>query len=180
MNLKQDRRIQYTKKVLREALLELMDKKPLDEISISELCSYAEINRNTFYNHYSFPKQIINELEDEVFNELMKQIKEHHTILDVMIIACRQLEKDKRTSRLIFSDGKLDNLLIRVINTFKNMPIQGNIPKNSEDVVVNFTNEFNEKGSVGVIRYWIANGFKESVESVASFVAGSIKKVITK
>lgn len=72
---KEDRRIIKTKKLLKQSLLKLMDEKPLDHITISNLCEYAEINRNTFYYHYAH----IGELLDEIINDNIESLKELST-----------------------------------------------------------------------------------------------------
>ena len=46
---KESRRVQMTKKLLRESVIELMDKKPLNKISIKDICDNADVNRTTFY-----------------------------------------------------------------------------------------------------------------------------------
>lgn len=48
---KTDRRTLYTRKVIKEALLELLNEKKFDKISVSQLCQQAEITRTTFYSH---------------------------------------------------------------------------------------------------------------------------------
>ena len=50
---KTDRRTLYTRKVIKEALLELLNEKKFDKISVSQLCQQAEITRTTFYSHYN-------------------------------------------------------------------------------------------------------------------------------
>src|SRR5699024_5578943 len=47
-----DRRKQYTRKVLKESLIELLKNKPIATISVKALCEKADINRSTFYAHY--------------------------------------------------------------------------------------------------------------------------------
>lgn len=59
---KEDRRIAKTKKLLKEAIIELMGKNYIDHITVSTLCEYADISRNTFYYHYAH----IGELIDDV------------------------------------------------------------------------------------------------------------------
>lgn len=173
-----DRRVQYTKMVLRESLLDLLKSKTLNEISISELCSAADVNRNTFYNHYRFPKEIIREMEDEIFNELMNSIKDKNNTDDVILAACRLLEKDKRMSELIFFKTDESNVLTKVLASFrdKHWKKQNGL-KIPDKEAHSFVNEFNEKGTIGVIRYWILNGFKEPAETVALFISGNVKKV---
>ena len=48
----EDRRTAYSKKVIREALLELMRDKPLNKITVKEICTLADVNRSTFYAYY--------------------------------------------------------------------------------------------------------------------------------
>ncbi|MBQ6120098.1 MAG: TetR/AcrR family transcriptional regulator [Clostridia bacterium] len=48
----EDRRTAYSKKVIRESLLELMQDKPLNKITVKEICDRADVNRSTFYAYY--------------------------------------------------------------------------------------------------------------------------------
>lgn len=47
-----DRRIQKTKKLLHEALGELIREKPYDEIIVQEILDRANVGRSTFYTHF--------------------------------------------------------------------------------------------------------------------------------
>lgn len=61
-----DRRIIKTKKAINNALLQLLSEKSLDEITITELTERADINRKTFYLHYT----CINEVAEEINSRL--------------------------------------------------------------------------------------------------------------
>lgn len=50
---KEDRRTQYSKRVIRESLYELMKEKPLNKITVREICEKADVNRSTFYAYYT-------------------------------------------------------------------------------------------------------------------------------
>ena len=50
---KNDQRIRLTKMLIRRAFLDLLRTKPMQGISIKELCTAAGINRGTFYSHYT-------------------------------------------------------------------------------------------------------------------------------
>lgn len=52
---------QITRECLFEALLILMNKKPFDKITVSELVKRAGVSRTTFYRNYSSIEQIITE-----------------------------------------------------------------------------------------------------------------------
>ena len=50
---KSDARVRYTQRVLKESFLSLLRKKPINKITVKEVCELAELNRATFYSHYS-------------------------------------------------------------------------------------------------------------------------------
>ena len=66
-----DRRVKYTKRVLQEAVLELLKTRPIATLTIKEVCELADVNRGTFYLHYSEPKEILKEIENEFISENM-------------------------------------------------------------------------------------------------------------
>ena len=49
---KVDRRVQRTQHVLGDALVELMHRKPFNEITVQEVLDLAQVGRSTFYLHY--------------------------------------------------------------------------------------------------------------------------------
>ena len=70
--IKADRRILKNKKAIYEALVELMQKKKLNSITVTELAAQADINRKTFYTYYS----TVNDVLDEGINELITSLKD--------------------------------------------------------------------------------------------------------
>jgi AcrR family transcriptional regulator len=64
--IKLDRKTRYTRKVLRDSLVELMMNKPITKITIKELCENADINRTTFYAHYRDQYDILQQVEEEI------------------------------------------------------------------------------------------------------------------
>ena len=66
----QDRRIRKTRAVLKNALLSLMKEKSVKHITVKELCDRADINRGTFYLHYSDVFDMLEKIEDDMFSDL--------------------------------------------------------------------------------------------------------------
>lgn len=71
---KEDRRVRYTKKAIKDSFLELFESKPLEKISVTEICSNADINRGTFYSHYSDPYDLKEKLEEEFISAVTDKI----------------------------------------------------------------------------------------------------------
>lgn len=63
---KEDRRVRYTKLAIRESFLGLLREKPIEKISVTEICKRADINRGTFYSHYADPFDLKIQLEREL------------------------------------------------------------------------------------------------------------------
>lgn len=59
-----DKRIIKTKKHLYNTLLELLEEKPFDKITVTELCDRADTSRITFYTHYKDKKDLFREFFD--------------------------------------------------------------------------------------------------------------------
>lgn len=61
--MKSNQRIELTKRLLQEGLLRILKRKPLEKISVTELCQEAGINRATFYRHYSIPRDVLSDMQ---------------------------------------------------------------------------------------------------------------------
>lgn len=68
--MKTDARVRYTKMRIREAFFDCLAQKPVSKITVKELCDAAEINRATFYKHYTDPFDLLQKMEEEALAEL--------------------------------------------------------------------------------------------------------------
>jgi len=64
----EDRRIRKTKKAFYRALIALLRKKEIREISVQELCDLADSHRSTFYYHYQDIYALLEEMEESVLD----------------------------------------------------------------------------------------------------------------
>lgn len=71
-----DIRIKKTQKAIKDAFIELRLKKPLEQISVKELCELACINKSTFYSHYTDIYALSEALEIEVVNAIVQNISD--------------------------------------------------------------------------------------------------------
>ena len=66
--LVESRRTQYTRRALRDALIELLADKPLARITVRELCERADVNRSTFYAHYPDLDSLLRDIEEDTID----------------------------------------------------------------------------------------------------------------
>ena len=65
-----------TKKALKSALIDLLKEKEFREITISEIASRAEYSRATFYAHYQYKEDLLDDLVQEVIEGFLSAFKE--------------------------------------------------------------------------------------------------------
>ncbi len=98
-NVRTDKRIIKTKKAVRTALIELMSKKDLVDITVSELAKKANINRKTFYSHYPNVQAVFEDIEDEMIYDLKtlitQQKAENYSLpSNALLTFCKQMNSD--------------------------------------------------------------------------------------
>ena len=72
---KTDARVRYTKRVLKESFLKLLKEKSVNKITVKEVCELAELNRATFYLHYSDCFALLESIEQELLEAFEKSLK---------------------------------------------------------------------------------------------------------
>ncbi|MDI9469247.1 MAG: TetR/AcrR family transcriptional regulator [Bacillota bacterium] len=69
-----DPRSERSQLAYREALTRLLQRKPLDQISVSELSVEAGLNRSTFYLHYSNVRELLDDIENDMLAEFQAML----------------------------------------------------------------------------------------------------------
>ena len=70
--MQETRRVRMTKRLMKDALLELLERKNLANISVKELCETADVHRTTFYLHYTDPSDLLREIEQDFLDQIPK------------------------------------------------------------------------------------------------------------
>ena len=128
--LKTDRRVRYTKQIIKTSLLELLENESFENITVKALCQTADITRATFYSHYETLSALMEEIEYEEAKQLfdllddlltdesqlyqstaiiLQYLKEHPTLRNVIL--CRN-SVGKGMTRLIRE--RMDKSLQRI------------------------------------------------------------------
>ena len=73
MNIKNNQRHKETINGIDAAFVSLLNEKELNDISVSELCERAEINRSTFYENYADVFALANAYAEKIENQIADQ-----------------------------------------------------------------------------------------------------------
>jgi AcrR family transcriptional regulator len=81
-NVKVDRRVNRTRRLLREALMSLIVEKGYDAVTIEDITGRAELGRTTFYLHYKDKEDLLLESIDTIADELTERIAREFQLQD--------------------------------------------------------------------------------------------------
>lgn len=106
--LKSPKRRTLTKRLVREALLELLQTKDIKDVSVSELCARADINRTTFYNHYAGTHEVLAEIEDGFMGQLLDAgagPRGEDGLEKYIEAICAKLQQNREVALLLLANG---------------------------------------------------------------------------
>ncbi len=72
-----DRRARRSRRLLKESLLVLMKRKAFSQLSVRDVTDEADMNRGTFYLHYTGTVELLQSLEADLLQELEALIDAH-------------------------------------------------------------------------------------------------------
>ena len=73
-----DRRIKYTKNIIKTTFLKKLEEKEINKITVSEICKEADVNRATFYRYYLDVYDLLDSIEAEFVDNLRLIFKEEN------------------------------------------------------------------------------------------------------
>ena len=151
---------EYLKECMGTALLELMQEKPIEKISIEEMTARADVGRSTYFRYFKTKDEVL------VFKiqQLWNRFAQDHNIQDF------QANDDPRTAiRLFFefclSIRQINDLLYRVGHQQVILDVYLQIlrpEKQEEDVIAYYKSNGTAYALYGVVNAWILRGYKES------------------
>lgn len=182
-----DKRVVKTKSNLKKALIQLLAKKSIDDISIVELAEIATINRKTFYLHYQDVNSILNEIKNNFSEDILKIVKDYDLsfayLKDFIYNIYNTIINNPYIVGLLKNHlygYEIVSLLEKVlIDSLSNKALKS--PLYSHDVNLNFVIQYHVYASVSMFYNWfILNNndisFREMIAKIYSVVINTYKR----
>jgi AcrR family transcriptional regulator len=186
---KEDRRTQYSKRMIRESLYELMKEKPLNKISVTEICNKADVTRSTFYSYYTDIYDLHQKIIKEFFSiqkSVIKHTKEallqksdikeitYDDYYEIISYYLTTVEENKELYKFIFNQNSttaihtsFGKVLYHTIKEVLNPLVE---EKRFDEIKTAFT--FVSGGTTAIITQWIQKNCDTSVEELSKHIAG--------
>lgn len=187
MSRSTDKRVLRTKRLLRDAMTELIEEKGFERITVCDLTERAEINRGTFYAHYKDKNDLLAQNENEIINDINDIIKSLHRVTVEDVIRCYRANTPLPFAVALYDYLRENGNFVKALIGPKGDPAFQTRMKQivSENLVTEVLNPkyrievapltkyyvaFYTSAQIGVIQAWLEGGMKESSEEMARYV----------
>jgi AcrR family transcriptional regulator len=175
-----DRRTKYTLQAIQTTLLELLEKKGLENISVTEICERADVNRGTFYKYYRDINDLYDQTEDK-FVDGLREVLETGNTSDLFARVTTMLQSHEFFVRPRYMGEGSSRLLGKLLGLVR--------PGMTENVLVrrpdlsreeaDFLSEYVIGGCARMYEVWIRGGMttpaKKLQKYINSFVETSLQ-----
>ncbi len=175
----ENQRVRLSKMLLKNALMKLLEEKPLEKITIYELCAEAELNRVTFYKYYGSQFELLTDIENDCFRKLEEILSDNGT--DGEDCLCNMLEA-------LLADEEHFKVLINVLPDKDFSTKLFDLPTIRRQLDMAIPDTFSEEereqlrlffyqGGYAVIREWLNREDRASPKKMSVFLNGVIGKL---
>ena len=180
---KEDRRVRRTKKLLTQALTELMQQKQVKEITVTELTDLADMNRGTFYLYYKDIFDMLEHIEDNMFqalNEILERHEKENVVQETEPILRDILgfiQENQEMVRVLLSPHGDMNFLHRLNDVLREKCLQfvRRVAPNEGEASFDYQYSFVIFGTAGLIRAWVNRNCAESTAEIAQMAGRMIR-----
>lgn len=100
----------YTKNLIRKEFINLLNKKSLHNVTVTELAKKCNIERKTFYYHYENLTELIKEIFDEELTVVIEEFNETLSWEDSFILAAKFILENKKAIKHMYQSDYKDDV----------------------------------------------------------------------
>ncbi|MCW4388604.1 TetR/AcrR family transcriptional regulator [Limosilactobacillus oris] len=174
-NTHNNQRARKTKQVIASKFIELLQTKPVNKITVTELTSLCRINRGTFYQYYRDPYDLLEKLCHNLIIELTEAIKFNQRDLDIpMHLMCmlKVIQKHRTIAKVCLANLQSDKEFYMAFNEIKQVSFalfkKDNPLLNDFECELQYT--FFTQGSLALILEWLNKPNNLSIDDVAQLL----------
>jgi AcrR family transcriptional regulator len=182
--------VMKTRKAIHSAMTMLLSKKPIEEITVTELSDAAEINRKTFYSYYNSVYMVAEEMEDEIverFEDTLRKIDFETLLQDPQTTfntLARIIASDLDFYETILTNRNQVYFLQKIITSLKERIMALYFDRNSKDFELQeYMLEYIISGLVSVYQKWFKSGRKTDMEELSKYISmlavNGVKSILT-
>ena len=170
MNKANNKKRKKSQEQIEKIFLQLIQKKNIDEISVSTICEKANLNRSTFYSNYI-----------DIY-DLAEKIKQQMEIEFAQFQSSNNAKQNEDGYLSMFRYIKDNQIFFKTYfkleEISKNLPTQYRVElaeKYYNNKFIDYHIEFFSAGLNAIIKKWLNNGCKETPEEINEIIISEYK-----
>lgn len=172
---KEDRRVRFTRKLLTQAMLELLKDQHITKITVTMLCDSADVSRGTFYSHYQDPLDFLQQIEFGVYQELEKHLSSQTVPQVRMKHLLDYAAKNKDMFEVMLGENGTRKFQEDMMSLAQNTS-DGMMQRIEDARLYAYVQRYSVTSAISVLQLWLEDGMPESTEDMAALVLGLIHK----
>ncbi len=171
MNKPNNKRKKESIERIEKIFLNLIQSKEINEITVTEICKEAGLNRSTFYANYldvyDLADKIVEKIENNVF-QLYEEERETKNNTNDYLKLFRHIKDNQIFYKTYFKLNRDKHFIIKEYDT--------NLAKEFYDnKYIDYHMEFFMAGLNAIVKKWLNNGCKESPEEINKILKDEYK-----
>jgi AcrR family transcriptional regulator len=168
---KENQRVRLTKRLLRDTLFALLKEKPVNKLTVTEICAAAELNRSTFYQYYADPYALLEDAERDLIaqtDEYVARICADRGDVQYLTALLTFVREKKDVFFALFSRNADRDFEQKIMDSILNS-IRAQIPFFADTAPrSSYIYQFLLMGNLAIMQQWIGRGCDLSVGEVAA------------
>lgn len=177
MNTKNNRRAKSTRDGMKQALLQLLNRMDILDITVSGLCDAAQVNRSTFYSHYDSVADILEELEREIAENLFERFAgdgyDENDLFSMgnLAIVLEHIRENQNFYRAYLAQSTAQKQLNGAFEELFRQLVRPMMHRLSvDDTASEYYFAFFQAGFLAVLNRWLQNRCREEPEEILSYL----------
>lgn len=173
MNTKDNKRKKESQEKIEKIFVELIQTKEINEISVTDICKKASLNRTTFYSNYIDIYDLADKIKEKMINDFFS-LYEEETKTKTHSYDFLKLFKHIKENQIFYKtyfklnfDATADNFLLDE-KEFNRLY--------GSNTNIEYHMEFFKAGLNAIIKKWLKNNCKESPEEIVQIIKDEYKK----
>ena len=178
---RENRRVQMTKRLMKDALMELLEQHELVNISITAICETADVHRSTFYKYYKDQSDLLKDLEQDYLDRIPMPSRdlgqwEEDELLAETTAFFDYVKQNEGAFRIFLGESTSSDFAARLIDLLCSK--YSATGENSIDASSYYAHLYVANGTVGMLREWVNSGFSIGSREIAEMMYRFSVKIV--
>ena len=170
---RENRRVQMTKRLMKDALMELLEQHELVDISVTAICEAADVHRSTFYKYYKNQADLLRDMEQDYLDRIpipSRDLDEwdEGELLNETTKFFDYVKQNEGAFRILLGESTSSDFAARLIDLLCSK--YSATDENGNETTSYYAHLYVANGTVGMLREWVNTGFPISSRTIAEMM----------